>query len=83
MNRLLLLIMCCAGCAAHDLGYIQVELHEHAAGTYELIAIDLWVMLGLTVLLVPFLVSGLRLGRREGAVLLVLYLGYVGYLYVR
>ena len=48
---------------------------------YEAIAIDLWVMLGLSVLLVPFLVSGLRLGRREGALLLALYLGYVAYLY--
>lgn len=50
---------------------------------FEVVAIDLWVMLGLSVLLVPFLVSGLRLGRREGAVLLTLYVGYVAYLYVR
>ena len=48
---------------------------------YEAIAIDLWVMLGLSVLFVPFLVTGLRLGRREGAVLVTLYLGYVAYLY--
>lgn len=50
---------------------------------YETVAIDLWVMLGLSVLLVPFLVTGLRLGRREGAFLLTLYLGYVAYVYVR
>lgn len=50
---------------------------------YETVAIDLWVMLDLSVLLVPFLVTGLRLGRREGAILLTLYLGYVAYVYVR
>lgn len=50
---------------------------------YEVVAIDLWVMLGFSVVLVPFLVSGLRLGRREGAVLLALYVGYVAYLYMR
>ncbi|MDZ7707028.1 MAG: calcium/sodium antiporter [Trueperaceae bacterium] len=49
---------------------------------FEVVAIDLWVMLGLSVLLVPFLVSGLRLGRREGAVLVALYVGYVAYLYL-
>lgn len=50
---------------------------------YSTVAVDLWVMLGLSVLLVPFLVSGLRLGRREGGVLLALYIGYLAYLYAR
>jgi len=50
---------------------------------FEAVALDLWVMLGLSVLLVPFLVSGLRLGRREGTVLLALYVVYVAYLYLR
>lgn len=44
------------------------------------IAVDLWVMLGLSVLLLPFLSTGLRLGRREGSVLLLFYVGYVAYL---
>lgn len=50
---------------------------------FAVVAFDLWVMLGLSALLVPFLVTGLRLGRAEGATLLVLYLGYVAFLYVR
>lgn len=50
---------------------------------YAAVALDLWVMLGLSVLLFPFLMTGLRLGRREGGVLLVLYLCYVAYLYLR
>ncbi len=50
---------------------------------FEVVAIDLWVMLGFSMVLVPFLVSGSRLGRREGAVLVALYVGYVAYLYLR
>jgi len=38
VSRILLLLLCCAGCAAPDLGYIQVELHELAAGDYALVA---------------------------------------------
>ena len=38
--------------------------------------IDLWVMLGLTVLIIPILATGRRLSRVEGCLLLV---GYVGY----
>lgn len=50
---------------------------------FSSVALDLGVMIGFSVLLVPFLVTGLRLGRREGSVLLALYLSYVTYLYVR
>jgi len=50
---------------------------------FEAVALDLGVMIALSVLLVPFLVSGFRLGRREGAVLLGLYVAYVVFLYVR
>lgn len=49
---------------------------------FSAIAVDLWVMLGLSVLLLPFLSTGLRLGRREGSVLLIFYVGYVAYLYL-
>ncbi len=42
---------------------------------------DLLVMLGLSFLVLPFLVTGRRLGRREGAVLLGAYCAYVGFLY--
>lgn len=45
------------------------------------IVVDLSVMLGLVLLAWPFLYTGLRLGRREGAVLLLVYLVYVRYLF--
>ncbi|WP_293170971.1 calcium/sodium antiporter [Oceanithermus sp.] len=44
--------------------------------------LDLGVMLALVLLAWPFLYTGLRLGRREGAVLLAVYLLYVRYLFV-
>ena len=49
---------------------------------YAAVAPDLWVMLALSLLLVPFLITGSRLGRREGGVLLALYGVYVAYLYL-
>ena len=42
---------------------------------------DLWAMLGLTLLVLPFLATGLRLGRREGLVLAALYAVYVASLF--
>lgn len=44
---------------------------------WESIQRDMWVMLGASVLLWPFLVTGFRLGRREGGVFLGLYVVYV------
>lgn len=49
---------------------------------YAEVALDLWLMLGLSLLMLPFLLTGLRLGRREAAVLLLLYALYLGYLYL-
>lgn len=43
------------------------------------VAPDLWVMLGVTLLLAPFLVTGRRLGRLEAGTLLVLYVAYVAW----
>ncbi len=37
----------------------------------------MYMMIGFTSLLIPFMWSGLRVGRREGAVLLVCYAGYI------
>ena len=37
----------------------------------------MYMMIGFTALLIPFMWSGLRVGRREGAVLLACYGGYV------
>ena len=45
------------------------------------VMLDLEVMLGLVLLAWPMLYTGLRLGRREGTVLLVVYLVYVAYLF--
>ncbi|GIW26363.1 calcium/sodium antiporter [Meiothermus sp.] len=47
---------------------------------WESVARDMWVMLGASVLLWPFLVTGFRLGRREGGVFLGLYVAYVAFL---
>jgi cation:H+ antiporter len=47
----------------------------------EAFTVDLLVMLGLSLLTLPFLFTGRRLGRREGAVLLGAYCAYVGFLY--
>lgn len=46
------------------------------------VMLDLAVMLGLVVLAWPLLYTGLRLGRREGALLLFVYLAYVRFLFV-
>lgn len=46
----------------------------------EIAEFDIWVMLVATVLLLFFATSGWRVSRREGAVLLALYVAYVGYL---
>jgi cation:H+ antiporter len=46
----------------------------------EIASFDVWVMNGVTLLLVLFAVSGWRISRREGAILLAAYAGYVGYL---
>ena len=49
----------------------------------EIAQIDIWVMLGVTALLIVQLRSGWRLSRIEGAVLLALYCGYTAFLAVR
>ncbi len=46
----------------------------------EIADFDIWVMLAATVLLLFFAISGWRVSRREGGVLLALYVAYVGYL---
>ena len=58
-------------------------LAQPIAVPFGTVVLDLVVMLGFSVLLLPFLVTGLRLGRRESAVFLLLYLVYVVYLYLR
>ena len=43
--------------------------------------VDLWIMLAFALAIVPLLLLGRRLGRRDGALLLVAYLAYVGWLF--
>ncbi len=43
----------------------------------EIAAFDIWAMVAASLVLVVFALSGWRLGRREGAVLLALYAGYL------
>lgn len=43
-------------------------------------SLDFIVMLALAVIILPFAWTGLRIGRREGATLLIAYLGYLIYL---
>jgi len=47
------------------------------------IFLDLGVMLGLTVFLFPILFSGRRIKRHEGAILLLIYIGYICYICIR
>lgn len=49
----------------------------------EIARIDIWVMLGVTALLIVQLRSGWRLSRIEGALLVLLYCGYTGFLALR
>lgn len=44
---------------------------------------DFWIMLGVTILIWPIMWSGNRIGRLEGALLLVGYFVYMGWLFVR
>ena len=53
----------------------------HPVGTTGMKAIDLWTMVGLTALLVPLLMTGRRLNRWEGLVLVSIYLAYLAYMW--
>lgn len=47
----------------------------------HIVAIDMWVMLATAVLLVPFLWTGKTISRVEGVIMLLLYCGYMGWLF--
>ena len=50
--------------------------------TYEGIqSLDLWVMIGVTVAILPFMLTKMKLSRIEGAVMLMAYLGYCGVIF--
>lgn len=48
----------------------------------QILRLDLWVMLGVTALLIAFAITGWRLSRAEGGLLLAGYLMYLGFLAV-
>jgi cation:H+ antiporter len=48
-----------------------------------MVAYDVWVLLVVTAVLLVFAMSRARITRVEGAVFLVLYAGYLGFLTVR
>ena len=56
---------------------LVVPLHVTWAGT----RLDLAVMLAFSIVVVPFLVTGHRISRLEGGVLLLSYAAYIGFLY--
>ena len=43
----------------------------------KIIEFDLWIMVAVTVLLIPFMVTGLRMGRAAGIVFIALYCAYI------
>lgn len=49
----------------------------------SLVAYDIWVLLGVTVLLLCFAMTSARISRREGIVSLVLYVAYLAFLAAR
>jgi cation:H+ antiporter len=53
----------------------------HPVKTSGLQPVDLWVMIGLTVVLVPMLATGRRLSRPEGLLLVATYIGYLAYMW--
>lgn len=48
----------------------------------QILGFDLWVMAAVSVGVVPFMLTGSRLGRREAALFLAVYAAYVGVQYV-
>ena len=47
----------------------------------EMLSFDIWVMVGAAVVLLPVMMTGWRIGRREGAVFLIAYGVYVAMKY--
>lgn len=43
----------------------------------EFVRVDLWVMMGAGILLIPVMVTGWNISRREGVLLLILYAAYI------
>ncbi|PMG79007.1 sodium:calcium antiporter [Shewanella sp. 10N.286.51.B7] len=65
------------------LGILGVTALIHPILNSEISSIDWITMIALAVVLLPFAYTGLRIGRREAVVLVLSYLGYIGYLIVQ
>ncbi len=50
--------------------------------TTQIEMVDLWMMIGLTAILIPIMATRRRISRLEGGVLLVVYIGYTAFLFV-
>ncbi|MFP4227346.1 MAG: calcium/sodium antiporter [Salinivenus sp.] len=64
------------------LGILGVTGLVHPLSTASLGWVELSIMLGLSILIVPLLRSSSTLGRVEGAALVLCYVGYMGYLFM-
>ena len=65
------------------LGILGVTSRVHPIAAAGIQDFDFIVMLALSLILLPFAWTGFRIGRREGAILLITYLRYMGYLIVQ
>lgn len=65
------------------LGILGVTALIHPIIGNDISALDWQVMIGLAVMLLPFAYTGLRIGRREGAILVLGYLAYISYLVIQ
>ncbi len=62
------------------LGILGVTALVHPIAAAGIQNFDFMVMLALSLLVLPFAWTGFRVGRREGAILLLGYISYIGYL---
>jgi cation:H+ antiporter len=43
----------------------------------KIVSFDLWILLAATAIIIPFMLTGRRISRPEGIVLLILYLSFI------
>ena len=43
----------------------------------KIVSFDLWILLAATAIIIPFMLSGKRISRLEGSILLILYVGFI------
>lgn len=70
-------------CIFNILAVIGITATVAPLNAEEVQRVDLWVMMGLAVLMFPFMWTRMKLSRLEGGVLLAICLGYLVYLGIR